>query len=189
MRLSSQSTVASTDPLSPAHVAVDESIVGAARAVGSIIAKHVETTERNRRLAPPVIDALRAAGLFRLFTPRALGGLEIDPVTFARVGRARFVLAGDEQTLDLFWLDAYGGGLFVPLADATSGKDTYGAGRYLLDTVKGADLGWDDGRVVLDLNFAYNPSCAYDPRWACPLAPPGNRLGVPVRAGELVYRG
>ena len=85
MRLSSQSTVASTDPLSPAHVAVDESIVGAARAVGSIIAKHVETTERNRRLAPPVIDALRAAGLFRLFTPRALGGLEIDPVTFARV--------------------------------------------------------------------------------------------------------
>lgn len=85
MTLSSQSTVASVDPLSHTHVAVDESIVAAARDVGSIIAKHVETTERNRRLAPPVIDALRAAGLFRLFTPRALGGLEIDPVTFARV--------------------------------------------------------------------------------------------------------
>ena len=84
--MSAQSTVASVDPLSPTtHVAVDESIVAAARDVGSIIAKHVETTERNRRLAPPVIDALRAAGLFRLFTPRALGGLEIDPVTFARV--------------------------------------------------------------------------------------------------------
>jgi alkylation response protein AidB-like acyl-CoA dehydrogenase len=85
MTLSSQSTVASGDPLSPTHVAVDESIVAAARDVGSLIAKHVQTTEQNRRLAPPVIDALRAAGLFRLFTPRALGGLEIDPVSFARV--------------------------------------------------------------------------------------------------------
>jgi len=53
--------------------------------------------------------------------------------------------------------------------------------------VKGADLGWNGGRLVLDLNFAYNPSCAYDPRWACPLAPPGNRLAVSVRGGELGY--
>jgi alkylation response protein AidB-like acyl-CoA dehydrogenase len=73
------------DRSSPAPVAVDEGIVAAARDIGWVIAKHVETTERNRRLAPPVIDALRAAGLFRLFTPRALGGLEVDPVTFARV--------------------------------------------------------------------------------------------------------
>jgi alkylation response protein AidB-like acyl-CoA dehydrogenase len=64
---------------------VDEGVIAVARDVGSIVAKHVDTTERNRRLAPPVIDALRAAGLFRLFTPRVLGGLEIDPVTFARV--------------------------------------------------------------------------------------------------------
>jgi uncharacterized protein (DUF1684 family) len=63
----------------------------------------------------------------------------------------------------------------------------HGAERYLLDTVKGADLGTSDGRLELDLNFAYNPSCAYDPRWACPLEPPGNRLALPVRAGELVY--
>jgi alkylation response protein AidB-like acyl-CoA dehydrogenase len=81
----SQSTVASVDPLSGTRVAVDEEMVAVARDVGSIVAKHVDTTERNRRLAPPVIDALRAAGLFRLFTPRGLGGLEIDPVTFARV--------------------------------------------------------------------------------------------------------
>jgi hypothetical protein len=64
---------------------VDEGNRAVAREVGSIIAKHVDTTERNRRLAPQVVDALRAAGLFRLFTPRALGGLEVDPVTFARV--------------------------------------------------------------------------------------------------------
>jgi alkylation response protein AidB-like acyl-CoA dehydrogenase len=84
MTMSSQSTVASVDSSSPTAVAVDEGIVAAARDVGPLIAKHVETTERNRRLAPPVIDALRAAGLFRLFTPRAFGGLEIDPLTFAR---------------------------------------------------------------------------------------------------------
>jgi alkylation response protein AidB-like acyl-CoA dehydrogenase len=71
--------------LSAAHVIVDEGIVAAARDVGSVITKHVDTTERNRRLAPPAIEALRAAGLFRLFTPRPLGGLEVDPVTFARV--------------------------------------------------------------------------------------------------------
>ena len=118
-----------------------------------------------------------------------IGASAGKPVPFERVGRARFLLAGSEQTLDLFWLDSYGGGLFVPLSDATSGHETYGAGRYLLDTVKGADLGASDGRLVLDLNFAYNPSCAYEPRWACPLAPPGNRLPLPVRAGELAYAG
>jgi alkylation response protein AidB-like acyl-CoA dehydrogenase len=85
MTLSSQSTVASADPLSATRIAINEDIVAAARDAGSIISEHVETTERDRRLAPPVSDALRGAGLFRLFTPRALGGLEIDPVTFARV--------------------------------------------------------------------------------------------------------
>ena len=67
--------------------------------------------------------------------------------------------------------------------------ETYGGGRYLLDTVKGADLGDRDGRLVLDFNFAYHPSCVYDGRWSCPLAPPGNRLAVPVRAGERLRRG
>ncbi len=105
------------------------------------------------------------------------------PFAFTRFARVRFELAGP-QTLDLLWLDGYGGGVFLSFADATSGTETYGAGRYLLDTVKGSDLGQHDGRLVLDFNFAYNPSCSYDPRWACPLAPPGNRLTVPVRAGE-----
>jgi uncharacterized protein len=107
-----------------------------------------------------------------------------DPFPFTRFARTRFELGGAQQTLDLFWLEGYGGGLFLSFADATSGTVTYGACRYLLDTVKGADLGERDGRLVLDFNFAYNPSCAYDPRWVCPLAPPGNRLAVPVRAGE-----
>jgi hypothetical protein len=101
-----------------------------------------------------------------------------------RFATARFDLAGADLSLDLYWLDGYAGGLFLPFVDATSGSTTYGAGRYLLDTVKGSDLGTDDGRLVLDFNFAYNPSCAYDPRWACPLTPPGNRLSVPIAAGE-----
>lgn len=78
-------TADSADLSSAPQGAIDEGILAAARDVGAIVAKHVDATERNRRLAPPVIEALRAAGLFRLFTPRALGGLEIDPVTFARV--------------------------------------------------------------------------------------------------------
>jgi uncharacterized protein (DUF1684 family) len=108
-----------------------------------------------------------------------------QPYSFTRFARVRFELAG-ERTLDLYWLDGYGGGVFLSFADATSGTETYGACRYLLDTVKGSDLGERDGRLVLDFNFAYNPSCAYDPRWVCPLAPPGNRLPVAVRGGERV---
>ncbi len=102
---------------------------------------------------------------------------------FERIGLARFELVGREHTLELYWLDAYGGGLFVPFADSTSGHSTYGAGRYLLDTVKGADLGEEEGRLVFDFNLAYNPSCAYDPRWSCPLAPPPNRLDVEIDRG------
>jgi uncharacterized protein (DUF1684 family) len=106
-----------------------------------------------------------------------------EPYSFTRFARSRFELGG-ERELDLYWLDGYGGGIFLSFADATSGHETYGACRYLLDTVKGSDLGEEDGRLVLDFNFAYNPSCAYDPRWVCPLAPPGNRLPIPIRAGE-----
>lgn len=86
--------------------------------------------------------------------------------------------------LEVYWLEGYGGGVFLPFGDATNGSETYGGGRYLLDTVKGADLGGEGDRLLLDFNFAYNPSCAYDPRWPCPLPPPANRLRVPVRAGE-----
>ena len=107
-----------------------------------------------------------------------------EPYSFTRFARVRFALAGDEQSLDLYWLDGYGGGVYLCFADGTSGSESYGAGRYLLDTVKGSDLGERNGRLVLDFNFAYNPSCSYDPRWVCPLAPPGNTLAAPVRGGE-----
>lgn len=86
--------------------------------------------------------------------------------------------------LIIYRIAGYGGGLFLPFRDASSGAETFGGGRYMLDTIKGADLGLEDGRIVLDFNFAYNPSCAYAPRWSCPLAPPENRLPVAVRAGE-----
>ncbi|HEV2590832.1 MAG TPA: DUF1684 domain-containing protein [Gaiellaceae bacterium] len=103
-----------------------------------------------------------------------------EPYAFTRFACVRF----DLGSLDLYWLEGYGGGIYLAFADATSGTETYGACRYLLDTVKGADLGERNGRLVLDFNFAYNPSCSYDPRWVCPLAPPGNRLTASIRAGE-----
>lgn len=89
--------------------------------------------------------------------------------------------------LNVYWIEGYGGGLFLPFGDATNGDETYGGGRYLIDAIKGADLGLDEkGKLILDFNFAYNPSCALSERFICPLAPPENRLTVPVRAGETV---
>jgi uncharacterized protein len=100
------------------------------------------------------------------------------------LGTLHFTLQGVACDLGAYWLDGYAGGLFVPFADASSGLETYGGGRYVLDTAKGADLGTEGDRVVLDFNFAYAPSCAHDPRWRCPLALPANRLTISVRAGE-----
>jgi uncharacterized protein (DUF1684 family) len=92
--------------------------------------------------------------------------------------------AGIGQELTLFWISGYAGGAFLPYTDRTSGKETYAGGRYLLDTVKGADLGAMGDGVILDFNFSYYPSCAYSPRWICPLAPAANRLPVAIHAGE-----
>ena len=105
---------------------------------------------------------------------------------FRLIGRVALAgpLAGTQ--LPVYWMAGYAGGLFLPFRDATSGHETYGAGRYLLDTVKGADLGgnWQRSELLLDFNLAYHPSCAYDPRWNCPLAPPDSRLALRVPAGE-----
>lgn len=108
-------------------------------------------------------------------------------VPFRRVGAVELTGLG---TVDVWWLASYGGGLFLPVRDGLAGRPggTFGGGRYVLDTVKGADLGPGrrPGSLVVDLNFAYQPSCAYDAAWACPLAPPGNRIDAPVPVGELV---
>jgi uncharacterized protein (DUF1684 family) len=123
----------------------------------------------------------------------APGGIDIDTggpdgvVHYDRVG----ILDTPWGELSLWWIAAYGGGLFLPVRDTTCGPESYGGGRYLTDTVKGTHgrgvqvLGGD--RVRLDFNYLYNPSCAYDDQWLCPLAPPENRLNAPLRAGELKY--
>ena len=107
-------------------------------------------------------------------------------VPFERLGVVEVPGVG---SLDVWRLASYGGGLFVPVKDASAGKPggTYGGGRYLVDTVKGADLGSAGGTLVLDFNFAYNPSCAYDPDWACPLAQPGNTVPAEIPVGERSY--
>ena len=103
---------------------------------------------------------------------------------FSRVGQVSFELRDEPFRLPFFWLDAYGGGLFLPFKDRTSGSSTYGGGRYLLDTVKGADLGHTGEEIVLDFNFAYHPSCVHSDRWTCPLAPLDAVLDLEVTAGE-----
>jgi len=106
----------------------------------------------------------------------------IRMLPFARTAGLERRLGGE---LTLYWIGGYGGGVFLPFKDATSGAASYGGGRYLLDTIKSADLGTAaDGRTILDFNFAYNPSCAYSDRWTCPLAPVANQLPVALRAGE-----
>jgi uncharacterized protein (DUF1684 family) len=130
--------------------------------------------------------ALRVEGALEPASPTSseLPSSGDSPILFDRIGRARFELGGATHMLELYWLSAYAGGLFLPFRDATSGTETYGGGRYLYDTVKGADVGVGDGRLTLDFNFSYHPSCSYQPSWVCPLAPPANTLEIPVRAGE-----
>lgn len=124
---------------------------------------------------------------------------EVEPITLdyelgedghlrcTRFGQVQFTLPSGTGTLSLYWIDGYGGGLFLPFGETTNRDETYGGGRYLFDTIKGADLGVMLDEIVLDFNYAYNPSCAYNPRWICPLTPPANRLAFPINAGEKRY--
>jgi uncharacterized protein (DUF1684 family) len=153
----------------------------------------VPEVERAAYPGVPLFDydpAFRTAGAVEPAEPEtlAIGASDGGAYRFTRFAVVRFDLRDAAGlSLDAYWLEGYGGGLFLPFRDATAGHETYGAGRYLMDTVKGSDLGLTgDGRLVLDFNFAYNPSCSYDPRWSCPLAPPANRLPVEIRAGERV---
>ncbi len=116
-----------------------------------------------------------------------------EAMTMTTAGRLHFTIEGVAVALSLYWLNIYGGGLFLPFRDTTSPAESYGGGRYLFDTIKGSDFLPTPGtsgkeRILLDFNYAYNPSCAYNDRWVCPLAPVENRLSVPIRAGEMKFK-
>ena len=100
-----------------------------------------------------------------------------DVQTYRRFGRFKFEVEGDPAELTIFENE---NGYFLPFADSLAGKETYGAGRYL-EPERLAD-----GRFDVDFNLAYNPYCAYNERWSCPITPPENRLKLPVRAGERI---
>ncbi len=128
--------------------------------------------------------ALTPASGAMLALPAGTDGI-VQAAPFATTSGLQAALGAE---LTLYWLQGYGGGVFLPFQDATSGRESYGGGRYLLDTIKGADLGTTrDGRTVLDFNFAYNPSCAYSARYVCPLSPAGNRVPGRVAAGERAF--
>lgn len=131
-------------------------------------------------IVEPALDREDGAGTLALPTS------DVDSLAFRRVGHVRLPFPDGERQLSVFWMAGYSGGLFIPFRDATNDVETYGAGRYLLDGAKSADLGADPltGALILDFNFSFQPSCAFDPRWTCPLAPAENRLDLPVRAGE-----
>lgn len=116
-----------------------------------------------------------------------------ESMTMTTVGRVHFTVDGQAVTLSIYWLDVYGGGLFLPFRDTTCPEQSYGGGRYLFDTIKGSDFlpvesvsGWQS--IAIDFNYAYNPSCAYNDQWICPLAPIENRLSVPIQAGEMKFK-
>jgi len=141
-------------------------------------------------VAPDAPDAPAAAepaapafgGFGSLLLPVSTGGEQ----SFTRIGFVDVPFAAGVRRLGLYWMAGYAGGLFLPFRDGTNGTETYGAGRYLLDAAKSADLGTGaaPGSLVLDFNFAFQPSCAFDPIWSCPLAPPENRIDIRVEAGE-----
>ena len=139
----------------------------------------------------PYDPAFRVRGVIDTSAPRETFGISLAAdgvLRCTRVGHARFTLAGRESALAMYWFEGYGGGLWLPFSDASGGGETYGGGRYLLDSAKGSDLGgdWRRSILVVDFNFAYQPSCAFDPRWSCPLAAQDNRLSIDIRAGERI---
>ena len=98
---------------------------------------------------------------------------------YQKYGRFKFAVDGQEAELTIYSGD---NGYFLPFADALAGGETYGAGRYLEPEPLGG------GKFLVDFNLAYNPYCAYNPNWSCPIPPKENRLTVAVRAGEKVFQ-
>lgn len=149
---------------------------------GGFTARHFPYDTAWRFEAVLVPDDAETAEQGGFTVPTSSGG----PMGVRRIGRLDVPFPSGERRMGLYWLEGYAGGLFLSFRDGTNGVETYGGGRYLLDASKSADLGGDPvrGTLVLDFNFAYHPSCAFDPRWVCPLVPPENVLDMPVNAGE-----
>jgi len=101
-----------------------------------------------------------------------------DVQSYQKFGRFKFAVNGQEAELTIYSGEH---GYFLPFADSLAGSETYGAGRYLEPEHLGG------GRFRVDFNLAYNPYCAYNERWSCPIPPRENRIKVPVRAGEKVF--
>ncbi len=103
-----------------------------------------------------------------------------DEQEYFHVGQIRFDVEGQEAILQVY-VSVEGGDYFIPFVDATAPAETYGAGRYL----EPEDLG--AGHLHIDFNLAYNPYCAYNDRWSCPIPPRANRISVRIEAGEKKY--
>jgi uncharacterized protein (DUF1684 family) len=103
-----------------------------------------------------------------------------DEQEYYHVGQIRFVVEGNEAILQVY-VSVEGGDYFIPFVDATAPAETYGAGRYL----EPEDLG--AGHLQVDFNLTYNPYCAYNDRWSCPIPPRANRIAVRIEAGEKKY--
>jgi len=102
-----------------------------------------------------------------------------------RWGEFRFKISGKDCKLQAYKSNPAEERLFIPFRDATSGKETYGAGRYLdLEPERHRTA---DGKWIVDFNVAYNPWCAYSDAYVCPFVPPENWLEVPILAGEKNY--
>jgi uncharacterized protein (DUF1684 family) len=108
-----------------------------------------------------------------------IGTLSGEPKQYIRAGRITFEVDGQPATLTVFQ-DRASGKFFLPFRDATAGEETYSVGRYLDPKAR------PDGLLQVDFNMAYNPYCAYNTGWSCPIPPFENRLNVPIRAGEMV---
>jgi len=151
-------------------------------------------TERQRRDFRglsyfPYDVSWRSTGVIRSRQPTSVQLGDADPpIALMHVADVEFTVRDHSASLAMYWIKAYGGGLFLPFRDGTNGGQTYGGGRYLYDTIKKADLGSNDDRINLDFNYAYNPSCAYNSQWTCPLPPPNNRLAFGVIAGERTFQ-
>lgn len=103
-----------------------------------------------------------------------------DVQIYERFGSFEFAVDGEQAKLTIY---SNANGYFLPFVDSMAGKETYPAGRYL------EPVPLPGGRFFIDFNLSYNPYCAYNEMWSCPITPPENRLKVPIRAGEKLFHG